>query len=103
MRLKTRLTSMAQERGPQSRPTHSERDRARHAKEREAAGTSSRSDAQAGRNDSVPFAPFPRDRLRAGRHVYVGDGRPRARSDPMRVVIFYVSDPDTPFLDVERH
>ena len=24
-------------------------------------------------------------------------------SDPMRVVIFYVSDPDTPFLDVARH
>ena len=24
-------------------------------------------------------------------------------TDPMRVVIFYVSDPDTPFLDVARH
>jgi quercetin dioxygenase-like cupin family protein len=24
-------------------------------------------------------------------------------SEPMRVVIFYVSDPDTPFLDVVRH
>jgi quercetin dioxygenase-like cupin family protein len=24
-------------------------------------------------------------------------------SDPMRVVIFYVSDPETPFLDVARH
>ena len=24
-------------------------------------------------------------------------------TDPMRVVIFYVSDPDTPFLDVVRH
>jgi len=24
-------------------------------------------------------------------------------TDAMRVVIFYVSDPDTPFLDVARH
>ena len=30
-------------------------------------------------------------------------GYNRSSTEPMRVVIFYVSDPDTPFLDVLRH
>lgn len=30
-------------------------------------------------------------------------GHNRSATEPMRVVIFYVSDPDTPFLDVVRH
>jgi quercetin dioxygenase-like cupin family protein len=29
-------------------------------------------------------------------------GYNRSSTEPMRVVIFYVSDPDTPFLDVVR-
>ena len=30
-------------------------------------------------------------------------GYNRSSTEPMRVVIFYVSDPDTPFLDLARH
>ena len=30
-------------------------------------------------------------------------GYNRSTTEPMRVVIFYVSDPDTPFLDVAQH
>jgi len=30
-------------------------------------------------------------------------GYNRSSTEPMRVVIFYVSDPDTPFLDVAHH
>jgi hypothetical protein len=85
----------------------------------------SRGNREAWRQDSVPYTPFPRDPLRPGRRIHIGDGGARAShgesrssdggtapsendgynhssTEPLRVVIFYVSDPDTPFLDAIR-
>ena len=94
MRLKTRLTSMAQERGPAKPPppllSEMVQGMPRGEMQQIRVLVPARARHGQGRSGDRRTASRENDRYNRG-------------TDPMRVVIFYVIDADTPFLDVARH